>query len=533
MPKKQQQQHPQPPQSQQPQYPVGMLHTRPLPSWYDDAKFGIFVHWGVYAVPAYAPTTNTTSISLNCAEWYMKKLKTPFRDHSVTRNHHNETYGPSVKYEDFAPLWKAEQWNPQQWADLFADSGANYVVFTSKHHDGFCNWPTALSAPHWSVADNGPKKDIVGLLKTAVENKGMKFGLYYSLYEWYNTKYLSEKRSEKKSGGGEKKSGGGEKKSGGKKKKITHPDYVDTVVFSQLKELVQKYEPHILWCDGDWEQTAAYWRTEEFLGWLYNESPVAEFICANDRWGKDAKTKFGCFSAPEDRFSPTMVLPYKWECCMTMGKSWGFNAQETDDLTQTSSELIRKLITTVCFGGNFLLNVGPCADGTISAIQQQRLADIGAWMKINGEAIYHTKPCKFVRDKKNKKFWYTQKKDESVVYGFLLSTTSSPPKAGTIKNLLNSSVSSSSSSSSSSSKRTKTTKTTETTKTTKNNGKVLVSELKYKKNVNFSVELMTGEGLVKCSIVDGGDDEQDFVLKFPADTEFVGALVFKFSGFYQ
>jgi len=382
------------------------LHQRQLPLWFDDAKFGIFIHWGVYSVPAFAPTKKTSSISLNCAEWYLRKLKMPFRDFSVTRKHHSEVYGKDFKYDNFAPMWKAEKWDPCDWADLFASIGARYIVFTAKHHDGFCNWPTeSPSSNSWSVFDNGPRRDLVGELKLAVEKRNIHFGLYYSLFEWYNKMYLADKRSLRMN------------------KPLNTPNFVNTVVFPQLKELVERYKPHVLWCDGDWEQESSYWRATEFLGWLYNASPVSDVVACNDRWGKDAKTKFGCFSNPIDRFSPTQVLPYKWECCFTIGTSWGYNSMEqSSEYLKSSEEIILMLVKTVCRGGNFLLNVGPLADGTIPLEQKKRLLEVGEWMNKYGDSIYKTQPCKKPCES-SIDFWYTQNKSDGALHGFLLSFT--------------------------------------------------------------------------------------------------------------
>ncbi len=196
--------------------------NRVLPTWFDDAKFGIFIHWGLYSVPAFAPTTTSNSLSMNASEWYLRKLKMPFRDRSATRAYHYAKYGSDFEYENFAPLFTAEKWDPDAWAKEFRDCGAEYVVLTSKHHDGFCNWPTDMTLfPDFSVKSTGPRRDLVGDLSKSVRNQGMRFGLYYSLFEWYNSMYLSDKI-----------------------RKTT--DYVSNIMFPQLYELVETYKPGML-----------------------------------------------------------------------------------------------------------------------------------------------------------------------------------------------------------------------------------------------------------------------------------------------
>lgn len=353
---------------QPPTLNLNLIDARPLPAWFDSDKFGIFIHWGVYAVPAFAPVTESTSISLNCAEWYLRKLKMSFKDHGQTRAYHARTYGESTDYYELAQHWKAEKWNPQEWANEFAQTGARYVVLTAKHHDGFTLWPTSyVTYADSSVADAGPKRDIVGELAAAVRSRGMRFGCYYSLLEWYNTLFLSTKKG----------------------------DYVHEIVHPQMQELIETYRPDVLWCDGDWSKSAKYWGAEEFLQWLYQESSVRDSVVCNDRWGEGAKpARLGTYSCAVDRQKPDRVLPHKWECCYTIGKSWGFNAQQTDQHYKSSARVLEDFVYTIAYGGNFLLNVGPQADGTLAPQEVRCLRDVGKWMKSNSEAIYSSTPLR-------------------------------------------------------------------------------------------------------------------------------------------
>lgn len=330
------------------------LDARPTPRWFDDGKFGIFIHWGVYAVPAWGPKERYS-------EWYWHDMMN--RD-GETWKFHLRTYGEKVKYQDFAPMFKAEMFDPDQWADLFRRSGAKYVVLTSKHHDGFCLWPSPQSW-NWNAVDVGPHRDLVDELSAAVRKARLRMGFYYSLYEWFHPLYRSD------------------------------PDrYVEQHMLPQLKDLVERYEPSLVWPDGEWEHPEELWRSREFLAWLFNESPVREEVAVNDRWGRETRGRHGGFHTTEyGHHHPGDVGPqHKWEECRGMGMSFGYNRNENVDDYKSASDLIHLLIETVSEGGNLLLNIGPTADGRIPVIMQQRLIEIGAWLDVNGEAIYATRP---------------------------------------------------------------------------------------------------------------------------------------------
>lgn len=337
------------------------LDKRATPSWYDDAKFGIFIHWGVYSVPAFADPHSKVGDSY--AEWYWTHMQDK---NGPTWAFHLAHYGAHFQYQDFAGEFKAELYDPQQWADLFLKSGARYVVLTSKHHEGFCLWPCPASW-NWNSVDVGPHRDLAGDLAHAVVDKGLKMGFYYSLYEWYNPVYRSDL-----------------------------PRYVSEHMFPQMKDLVTRYHPSILWTDGEWEHPSPDWRSTDFLGWLFNDSPVREEIVINDRWGKETRSKHGGFYTSEyQTFVPGGVqlgAEHKWEEDQGIGKSFGYNRVEVADDYKSATALIQLLVNTVSKGGNFLLDIGPTADGRVPVIMEERLLQIGAWLKVNGEAIYGTHP---------------------------------------------------------------------------------------------------------------------------------------------
>lgn len=344
------------------------IDSRPVPAWFEDAKFGIFIHWGLYSVPAYSPTVrDSVSVYERYAEWYWSRLSKPSKNQHFFVDYHNRVFGPDFKYQDFTNFFKAEMFNPDEWAERFKQSGAKYIVLTSKHHEGFTLWPSELSW-NWNAVDAGPHRDLLGDLTSAVRNKGLKMGYYYSLLEWYNPLY----------------------------KKETIEQYVDQHMLPQMKELVNNYKPDIFWPDGEWDYTSDVLKSTDFLQWLYNESPVKESVVVNDRWGKETRSKHGGFYTTEYDMvhsgnSSGMQFDKPWEECRGMAGSFGYNRNELLEDYSSSEELVHILINKVARGGNLLLNIGPAADGRIPEIMQQRLSDMGAWLKVNGDAIYGTR----------------------------------------------------------------------------------------------------------------------------------------------
>ncbi len=223
------------------------LDQRPTPQWWRDAKFGIFIHCGVYSVPAYAPVGDY-------AEWYGCRAG---NDQAVidkdvahdsanaqaykTKAFHDRVYGPGFKYEQFAQQFKAELFDPASWARVLKGSGAKYVVLTSKHHDGFALWPSREASASWGYpwnsVDTGPRRDLLGELSTAVRDEGLEMGFYYSLYEWFNPLWL----------------------------KGDVDTYVTRHMAPQIKDVVTRYQPSVIFSDGEWLATSAQWRSPALL----------------------------------------------------------------------------------------------------------------------------------------------------------------------------------------------------------------------------------------------------------------------------
>ncbi|OQV17344.1 Alpha-L-fucosidase [Hypsibius exemplaris] len=365
------------------------LDTRPLPAWFDESKFGIFIHWGVFSQIGYGHSY------VAWVWWAWKGQKDP-----VVVKYFSDNFAPDVTYADFAQQFRASFYDPNQWADIFADSGAKYVVLTGKHHEGFTLWPSNYSW-NWNAMDVGPRRDLVGELATAVRNRtDLHFGLYHSLYEWFNPLYLQDKANNWKT-----------------------QDFVNSKTMPELYEIVNAYKPDVIWSDGDWEAPDTYWKSTEFLAWLYNESPVKDTVVTNDRWGAGIMCHHGGYLTCTDKYNPGVLQPKKWENCMTMDAiAWGYRRNISNADVLSINELVATLAATVSCGGNLLLNVGPTADGTIIPVFQERLTQMGQWLKVNGEAIYKTVPWSSQNDTLTHDVWYTSKKsaDGVDVYAIVL-----------------------------------------------------------------------------------------------------------------
>jgi alpha-L-fucosidase len=324
------------------------LRARPYPQWFLDAKLGIFIHWGVYSVPAYSGEEDY-------AEWFVRGLQ---EGDTLRTRFMRDNYGADFQYRDFAPLFKAQLFEPLEWASLFQRAGARYVVMVSKHHDGYALWPSRYS-PGWNSTEVGPGRDLVGDLSEAVRSSGLKMGLYYSLAEWSHPLHRWYTDPPESIG-----------------------PYVDEYMVPQFKELVSTYRPSVIFSDGEWLNSAEQWRAREIIDWYFQT--VGPEAVVNDRWGGGSDIGF---KTPE--YSAGLALTDRpWAEVRGLGRSFGLNRNEALEAYLTPEELVQSFVRAVAAGGGMILNVGPGADGQIPLLQQERLLQLGSWLSLNGEAIY-------------------------------------------------------------------------------------------------------------------------------------------------
>ena len=328
------------------------LENRPYPQWFDEAKLGIFVHYGLYSIPSYSDKEQY-------AEWFYKGL---ISQDSLRIKFQKEVFGENFKYEDYKDLFKAELFDANQWAELFKKAGARYVVFTSKHHDGYCMYDSRY-ANGWSSATTGPRIDFCEELSKAVRENDMRMCLYYSLTEWTNPLYRWTVDTNK-----------------------SIDSYIEKHLHPQFKELVDKFKPSLIFSDGDWDFDYKTFKSDELVSYYYDV--VGEEAIVNDRWGHGFN--YG-YLTPEYSES-IMVTNRPWAECRGLSRSFGLNRNADLSSYLTSEDLIKHFVRSVAGGGGLTLNVGPAADGSIPLLQQERLLKLGEWLQINGEAIYASKP---------------------------------------------------------------------------------------------------------------------------------------------
>lgn len=365
------------------------LDAHPTPDWFRDAKLGIFVHWGIYSVPAWAPDPDDGHAY---AEWYPRYMYEPG---TPTHEHHRETYGEDVEYLDFVEEWDAAAFDPGRWADFFADVGARYVVLTAEHHDGFPLWDSHYTA--YNAARMGPERDLVGEVAAAVRERGLRFApSYHANLNYYQPGFSGP---------------------------FGHPDFHGTEPFEDTepgpeyvdfmnakhRELIRRYEPDLLWFDTP-QADAERLRVRELLADFYNraeewDKPVAvndrsatDYAAGMEGRDPDSPAAFvGDFATPEYA-SYDETPAFAWEACRGIGHSFGYNAREGPEDHLAAGELVELLVDVVSKNGNLLINVGPRADGRIPDLQREPLEGLGAWLDARGDAIFATRPWAVAED---------------------------------------------------------------------------------------------------------------------------------------
>jgi len=344
------------------------LENYTVPEWYLDAKFGIFIHWGLYSVPAFRN------------EWYSRNM---YLQDQPEYKHHLETYGPHKQfgYKDFIPKFTAEKWSPEKWAELFRKSGARYVVEVAEHHDGFALYDCSYGK--WNAAKMGPKRDIISELSSAVRKHGLVFGVSYHRAEhwWFfegGMQFDSDVKDPKYASF-----------YGPAEPQNTQPneDFLDDWL-GRACEIVDKYKPQVFYFDWWIEQPAFKPYLQKFAAYYYNRGRQWNLGVAINYKHKTFSERAAVLDVERGKLG--MLRPLFWQTCTSIcKKSWGYIR---DHDYKTAESIIKDLIDIVSKDGCMLLNIAPRPDGTIPEEQQRILLEIGQWLKINGEAIYGTRP---------------------------------------------------------------------------------------------------------------------------------------------
>ena len=333
--------------------------------WWRDARFGMFIHWGVYSVPAGMYKGKQIP---GIGEWIMENANIPV-----------------AEYEKYAKQFNPIKFNAEQWVQIARNAGMKYIVITSKHHDGFCLWDSKVSK--YDIMNTAPfKRDILKELSVACRKHGIRLCFYHSIMDWHHPDAQAPFYPNYNDRG-----------------ERTNPNfarYVKSYLKPQLKELINNYGPlGVLWFDGEWIKDWTEPQGRDLYNYIRSLQPD---ILINNRVGKGRKgmqglTKDGYFAGdfgtPEQEIPPTGLAGVDWETCMTMNDTWGFKSY--DDNWKSKEDLIRKLVDIASKGGNFLLNVGPTSEGLIPQASVERLAAIGEWMAKNSESIYGTTASPF------------------------------------------------------------------------------------------------------------------------------------------
>ena len=302
--------------------------------WFDQAKLGIFIHWGIYAVDGVSES------------W------------SFFNN-----YLPYDQYMNQMKGFTASKYNPKEWVDLIKQSGARYTVITTKHHDGVALWDTKVGELS-AVKGTPAARDLITPFVKEVRKQGLKLGFYYSLLDWSHPDYPNKTRTETRY--------------------KDDPERWARFVkfnFDQLTELNKGWKPDLYWFDGDWEQSAEAWKSKEIVDLLRSTNP--EVIINSRIQG------YGDYATPEQGVPVVRPSERYWELCMTMNDSWGY--QHADSNYKTPTMLLRTFVDCLSMGGNLLLDIGPKADGTIPEEQVATLKAFGRWTSKHKEAIYQTR----------------------------------------------------------------------------------------------------------------------------------------------
>jgi alpha-L-fucosidase len=382
------------------------------PEWFKDAKFGMFIDWGLWSVGGWAPKREKGAMY---PDWYEFRIE----EDSTFKKYHEKNWGNDFKRDDLIPLFTASEYQPPKLAEIAKDAGIRYIVPFCKHHSGFCLWPSSFTKRN--AGELGPKSDLIRPLVDGCRKAGLRFGFYFSLEEWEYPLIGVNGKLENRVWGGKVRpwTADLEKKTTGK---IPVRDFATGYLVPQAAEFIDKYDPDILWYDGDWTTNAADLHSYDISSYFYNRAEGRKEVAVNDRYGMEEgkwlRSRRGDIFTNEygDMEKEAKQTFHAWEENRGISQSFGYNWQDTEANVISSKKFIDMFIDIVANGGNLLLIVNLDGKGALPKVEENRLKDIGKWLKVNGEGIYSTRPYSLQSDGSTA---YTRSKDNEYVYAIM------------------------------------------------------------------------------------------------------------------
>ena len=417
------------------------IDSHQTPEWFRDAKFGMFIDWGPWSVAGWAPKNDGKAMY---PDWYESKMEDPASPENIA--YHEKNWGKDFKRDDFIPLFSAKAYDPDKLAKIAVEAGMKYIVPFCKHHGGFCLWPSSYTLR--DAGDMGPKRDLVKPLIESCKEQGLKFGFYFSVEEWEYPiikedgnlishiwhgdtipclKPFSKEMDRKASG------------------KIAVKDFAKDYIVPQATEFIDNYDPDILWYDGEWSTLVYDLKSYDIAAYFYNKAEGRKEVAVNDRYGvetdgKGLRFRRGDFFTSEFHDHEDNSKTHAWEENRGISQSFGYNWTDTEKNVISTKDFVKMFVDIVSNGGNLLLIVNLDGQGALPAVQENRLKEIGKWIKINSESIYATRTFS---KRSEGIIRYTQSKDLHTVYaittewpGNQLKLNSVTPKKGSSVYLL-------------------------------------------------------------------------------------------------
>ncbi len=393
---------------------LASIKKHQCPEWFKDAKFGMFIDYGLYSVAGYGESWDGGEAKY--PDWYLHEMYNDWEDY------HNKTWGEDFERDDFIPMFTAENYDPKGLVEIAKKAGMQYVIPFSKHHDGFCLWPSSYTER--DAVDMGPNKDLIKPLVEECKKNNLKFGFYFSLEEWeYPVIKNGKKMTRIWKGHAPDGSEGveyipyNEKEMKGKiTGKPFVKDFQADYIIPQAQEFIDLYEPDILWFDGEWLTPIEEIGSLPIVSHFLNNAAGRKKVAVNDRLGRAVRFKHGDFFTSEYHSlqSEQPKFVHKWEECRGISRSFGYNKDDTEENIISTGKFIDMFVRIVSENGNLLLIVNLDGTGKMPGYIRKRLVDIGQWLDVNGEAIYNTKPWLVSHEGENLRF--TQSKDGRTVY---------------------------------------------------------------------------------------------------------------------